>query len=349
MSKIIVTAVGVSGSGKSNAYGAIIQQFSKQRSSHGYYLTACGATREERMRNWGIIDRYANISDGFVAQGTMIGTDFPFAFGGHFRPDIPPYPLLDLPLYDYPGGLLPTMMNDGSPESDRLLHRIANTDVLLLFADANILSEGTVDAQYNPMPARKKIALEINTIFRVLGTEKNQSFVSRPRTVILLLTKCDSNLIPKQLREKNFLGLVNRALQVFDSVIGFCENQPGWKIAIVPTSTCGDGNSRTWRNENGAYQSEMTASPQPYGFDIGLLYGIMCELENRIEFGTDDDAFLPDSIEHQAGFVSKLQWWYIRKYLSGRESEEQMELYQRYATNLHSILDPIKRTQFYEF
>ena len=97
MSKIIVTAVGVSGSGKSNAYGAIMELL-KVRRRDSYYLTACGATPEERIRNSGIINRYADINQGFVSTGTMITTEFPFAFGGHFRPDVPTYPLLDMPL-----------------------------------------------------------------------------------------------------------------------------------------------------------------------------------------------------------------------------------------------------------
>ena len=340
MSKIIVTAVGVSGSGKSNAYGAIMELL-KVRRRDSYYLTACGATPEERIRNSGIIDRYANINNGFVNTGTAVNTEFPFAFGGHFRPDIPTYPLLDLPLIDYPGGLLATMLNQGSDDSSKLLHRIMDTDILLLFADANILSGSS------PEQARQSIAREINTIFEILSTERDNAFVSKPRTVLLLLTKCDSNLIPKQLRDNHFRGLINRALQVFDPTVRFCINQAGWKIAVVPTSTCGNGNANSWRDERGIYHAEMTAPPQPYGFDIALLYGIMHELENRVEIGEDDSDELPDEPERKAGFVSRFQWQHILRRLAGQESE-QMQLYRRYAGNLHSILDPLNGSQIFE-
>lgn len=341
MSKIIVTAVGVSGSGKSNAYGAIIELL-KVRRRDSYYLTACGATPEERIRNSGIINRYADINQGFVSTGTMITTEFPFAFGGHFRPDVPTYPLLDMPLIDYPGGVLKTMLGEGSEESSRLLHRIMDTDVLLLFADANILSEeGGVE------PARQKIALEINTIFEILSTERDTAFVSKPRTVLLLLTKCDSGLIPQELKDNHFHGLVNRALQVFDPTVRFCINQPGWKIAVVPTSTCGDGNSNSWRDEGGIYHSEMTAPPQPYGFDLAILYGVMNELENRVRLGYDDSEEIPEQVERKPGFVSGFQWRHILQRLAGQENE-QISLYRQYAGNLHSILDPLCGSQIIE-
>ena len=341
MSKIIVTAVGVSGSGKSNAYGAIMELL-KVRRRDSYYLTACGATPEERIRNSGIINRYADINQGFVSTGTMITTEFPFAFGGHFRPDVPTYPLLDMPLIDYPGGVLKTMLGKGSEESSRLLHRIMDTDVLLLFADANILSEeGGVE------PARQKIALEINTIFEILSTERDTAFVSKPRTVLLLLTKCDSGLIPQELKDNHFHGLVNRALQVFDPTVRFCINQPGWTIAVVPTSTCGDGNSNSWRDEGGIYHSEMTAPPQPYGFDLAILYGVMNELENRVRLGYDDSEEIPEQVERKPGFVSGFQWRHILQRLAGQENE-QISLYRQYAGNLHSILDPLCGSQIIE-
>ena len=341
MSKIIVTAGGVSGSGKSNAYGAIMELL-KVRRRDSYYLTACGATPEERLRNSGIINRYADINQGFISTGTMITTEFPFAFGGHFRPDVPTYPLLDMPLIDYSGGLLKTMLNEESEEASRLLHRIIDTDVLLLFADANILSEeGGVE------PARQQIALEINTIFEILSTERDTDFVSKPRTVLLMLTKCDSSLVPQTLKDNHFHGLVNRALQVFDPTVRFCINQPGWKIAVVPTSTCGDGNSNSWRDNNGVYHSEMTAPPQPYGFDIGILYGVMNELENRVRLGYDDSEEPPEQIEHKSGFVSKFQWRHILQRLAGQENE-QISLYRQYVGNLHSILDPLCGTQIIE-
>ncbi|HBI64595.1 MAG TPA: hypothetical protein DDX51_05710 [Clostridiales bacterium] len=340
MSKIIVTAIGVSGSGKSNAFGAIIELL-KVRRRDSYYLTACGATPEERIRNSGRIDRIANINKGFV-NPTMIENEFPFAFGGHFRPDVPTWPLLDLPLLDYPGGLLQTMLEDGSEESDRLLHRIMDTDVLLLFADANILSE-----EDGEEVAQQKIAREINTIFEILGTDRDTAFVSRPRTVVLLLTKCDSNLIPKELRENSFRGLINRALRVFSTTVNFCINQPNWKIAIVPTSTCGDGNSKTWRDADGTYHAQMTAPPQPYGFDLAILYGIMSELDNRIRLGYDGSDAAPARLEHKKGVVSRLQWRHILSRLSAQESE-QFELYRLYSANLHSILDPLAGTQLFE-
>ena len=342
MSKIIITSIGVSGSGKSNAYGAIIELL-KVRRRDNYYITSCGKTPAERLRNSGVINRYADISHGFISKGTLITTEFPFAFGGHFRPDIPTYPLLDLPLIDYPGGTLNTMLDQGSQASDQLLHRIMNTDVLLLFADANILSDPSLSIEQ----AREKIALEINTIFEILDTERDEVFLSKPRTVVLMLTKCDSNLIPDELRDNHFRGLINRALQVFDPTIRFCIDHPRWKIAVVPTSVCGDGNSVTQKTDGDQYISEMTASPQPYGFDIGILYGIMTELEHRVALGYDDSDAPPEEIEQKPGFVASFQWKHILQRLTTHE-DEQIELYRRYVGNLHFVLDPLMGTQLFE-
>ena len=91
----------------------------------------------------------------------------------------------------------------------------------------------------------------------------------------------------------------------------------------------------------------MIASPQPYGFDIGILYGIMTELEYRVALGYDDSDAPPETIESKPGFVSSFQWKHILQRLTSQE-DEQIELYRRYAGNLHFVLDPLLGTQIFE-
>ena len=81
----------------------------------------------------------------------------------------------------------------------------------------------------------------------------------RQRTVILMLTKCDSNLIPEQLAADDFQGLMARAATVFSPIVRVCE-QNNWPFAIVPTSACGNGNSYTRREDFGRYESSLDAA-----------------------------------------------------------------------------------------
>lgn len=56
---------------------------------------------------------------------------------------------------------------------------------------------------------------------------EDSEFTRRQRTVMLMLTKCDSNLIPEDLAADDFQGLMARAATVFSPIVRVCE-QNNW-------------------------------------------------------------------------------------------------------------------------
>lgn len=338
MKQVRMTFIGVSGSGKTNAIGSIWKQFSTQ-APHNFHMYVGGTDRSARARIAGDLDRYAEIDENFVSAGTAIGKEIPVCFRGAFAPDLPTEPLVQLDLYDYPGGWLGDITGTGSSNSSQLLDRIAYSDILMLFADANVLT----DPNLSMAQITKQVAGNINTIFNTLATDANDIFFNRPRTVQILLTKCDSELIPEELRKDNFLGLINRALEVFQPVVNFCRNcSNAWNCAVIPTSTCGNGHSHTYRTNDGVVVSKMTAAPEPYGFDLAVLYGICRELEYRMNERTDLCAGMPEELASGENMVSSWKWKYIVKRM-GFLSRDRRALYDQYIAQLRQIIDPMCR------
>lgn len=338
MKQVRMTFIGVSGSGKTNAIGSIWKQFSTQ-APHNFHLYVGGSERSARARLAGDLDRYADIDENFVSSGTATGKKIPVCFRGTFAPDLPTEPLFALDLYDYPGRWLEEITGSGSSNSAKLLDRIAFSDILMLFADANVLT----DPNLSIAQITKRTASNINTIFNTLATDADDTFFNRPRTVQILLTKCDSELIPEEFRKDRFIGLINRALEVFQPVVNFCRNcSNAWNFAVIPTSTCGNGHSHTYRTEDGVVVSKMTAAPEPYGFDLAVLYGICRELEYRMREKSDLCAGMPETIASGKNMVSSWKWNYIIK-RTGLLSRSRSALYAQYIAQLKQVIDPMCR------
>ena len=144
--------------------------------------------------------------------------ELPLALCVGYRQGLPTWPILNAPIRDYAGGIVKTiasgMRDDVDYErrmnAENLMNAILSSDVLMLLADANILSE-----QAGPNGSLDKIeealARDIDDIFMSYVETEDSEFTRRQRTVILMLTKCDSNLIPEQLAADDFQGLMARA------------------------------------------------------------------------------------------------------------------------------------------
>lgn len=245
------------------------------------------------------------------------------------------------PIRDYAGGIVKTiasgMRDDVDYErrmnAENLMNAILSSDVLMLLADANILSE-----QAGPNGSLDKIeealARDIDDIFMSYVETEDSEFTRRQRTVILMLTKCDSNLIPEQLAADDFQGLMARAATVFSPIVRVCE-QNNWPFAIVPTSACGNGNSYTRREDFGRYESSLdpNCGMQPYGFDLAFLYGLMSELQYRATNKIDDSAET-----HRTEELNREQRAAVVK-ISRKEQEAKWKLYRETAQYLQDHLE----------
>lgn len=342
MSNITFTMLGLSGTGKTHACKSLFYMMERDKSDHKIYLTATGDTVQEKLQNMHFIRNYApDTRDQFTCSGTEGVWELPLALCVGYRQGLPTWPILNVPIRDYAGGIVQTiasgMRDDVDYErkmnAENLMNAILSSDVLMLLADANILSEeagpnGSLDK------IKDALARDINNIFMSYVETKDSEFTRRQRTVILMLTKCDSNLIPEELSADDFQGLMARAVTVFGSIVRVCE-QNDWPFAIVPTSACGNGNSYTRREDFGRYESTLDPScgMQPYGFDLAFLYGLMSELQYRATNKIDDSAEIYNTEQmkrEQRAEVNKA---------SRKEQEAKWKLYRETAQYLQNHLE----------
>ncbi len=342
MSNITFTMLGLSGTGKTHACKSLFYMMERDKSDHKIYLTATGDTVQEKLQNMHFIRNYApDTRDQFTCSGTEGVWELPLALCIGYRQGLPTWPILNVPIRDYAGGIVQTiasgMRDDVDYErkmnAENLMNAILSSDVLMLLADANILSEeagpnGSLDK------IKDALARDINNIFMSYVETKDSEFTRRQRTVILMLTKCDSNLIPEELSADDFQGLMARAVTVFGSIVRVCE-QNNWPFAIVPTSACGNGNSYTRREDFGRYESTLDPScgMQPYGFDLAFLYGLMSELQYRATNKIDDSAEIYNTEQmkrEQRAEVNKA---------SRKEREAKWKLYRETAQYLQNHLE----------
>ena len=150
MSSITFTMLGLSGTGKTHACKSLFYMMERDKSDHKVYLTATGKTVQEKLQNTHFIRNYApETRDQFTCSGTEGVWELPLALCVGYRQGLPTWPILNAPIRDYAGGIVKTiasgMRDDVDYErrmnAENLMNAILSSDVLMLLADANILSE----------------------------------------------------------------------------------------------------------------------------------------------------------------------------------------------------------------
>lgn len=349
MSSIVrVTMLGLSGAGKTHVCKSLYQMMEQKNSDYGMFLTAYGKDSDEITENIKFLRKYApETRNHFTKEGTEGVWELPMALCATYRDSLPKAPVLHVPVLDYAGGIVKTMANGIRTERDsetrknaeRLKKSIFEADIIMLLADANILSENArPDAPIEEI--EKAIAEDINDIFSAFVQSPDQEFVRRPRTVLLLLTKCDSQLIAPRLKNNNYAGLIARARTVYEPIIDMCDRLK-WPFAVVTTSACGEGNATTVRRGFGQYVADLKPGRwmNPYGFDIAFLYGLMKELEYRVKHKKID---VTTSVTNVQG-ASRTQKKEVER-LKGRELKAQLRLYQEMCTIIDAeVKDALNR------
>lgn len=330
MSSVVrVAMLGLSGAGKTHVCKSLYQMLEERNSDYGMYLTAYGKTNREILENKNFLRNYApETRNHFTKVGTEGVWELPIALCVTYRAGLPMTPVLKIPILDYAGGIVKTVasgMKAGDSESRRNAERLSTSifeaDIIMLLADANILSEDArPDAPLEDI--EKAIAEDINDIFSAFVESPDQKFVRRPRTVLLLLTKCDSQLIAPSLKNNKYAGLIARARCVFAPIVRMCQRLE-WSFAVVTTSACGEGNAITERLGFGQYVADLKSGRrmEPYGFDAAFAYGLMRELEYRVNRQMDTHT----SATNMEGLSKKQQEEVER--LSRRELKAQLRLY----------------------
>ena len=175
---------------------------------------------------------------------------------------------------DYRGGCIDDLFGTSQPEEEvtSLLGHIAVSNGVMVFCDAVSIAQYSENQAFRWTGARNVI--QLLELF-------SHHFPNSTLSVVVVLTKADSDLIPDELRKSNFEGLVSKTKSVFRDLGRLCEvNRPRWRGGIVPVGVVGVGNveseicdSKDFRRPN-TVTTKIVASPEPFNVEHPLFYTI---------------------------------------------------------------------------
>ena len=196
---------------------------------------------------------------------------------------------------DYRGGATVSAKDkEQFEETAQLIETMENADIIRIFV------EGPVLYTYRDNLEKAKVvtgANIYNQYFSVLNKVSRKENVS----VVVTITKCDSDVIPADYRSNGFLELKKLAVQVFDVIFCYAHNlteEHNWSFSLVPVSACQPGTTKSEFNEQyGTYFCTPKAGSKfiPQNICLSYLMGICMHMESRmktiqraIKFYTDD-------------------------------------------------------------
>lgn len=289
MERIKITMLGISGSGKTSFFSGL------------YHSLIAGTVKSKDKTTMvnligldddGGIDRLTGLSTAQIMEqykisnvmgnreGTWEISDFNFKLEIIDRQskqyEVP------IHIYDYRGGLLQvTRDEDEKEEAEILMTKVINSHVLLIMADAIQLTNNA----HNSVRRKEKTGADkINTIMKSLIKSMRKESV----TVLLLLTKSDSEKIDQSYKMDGYKKMRELAKETFDSVFAYSEllkKERNWNFGIVPITAVGEGNVNTRYIEGASRficELKNDADPQQKNIDNALLYSVYQTLKNRM-------------------------------------------------------------------
>lgn len=182
---------------------------------------------------------------------------------------------------EYRGGATTDVRNkEELEETGTLIKHLQDSDVIRIFAEAPVLYMNRNDIE----KAKKTIGASLyNQYFSLLYKKSTKTSVS----VVLVLTKCDNEIISPEYRENGYSLLKKLAIKVFDTVFVFAgkmHNKSMWSFSIIPVSACEVGASTSKYNEE--YETyfaipKADAKLIPKNIDVSYLLGICLHLESK--------------------------------------------------------------------
>lgn len=316
---VSISVLGGSGVGKTNMFGGIDQAFmsSNVGGTNKVVVKAIPSRYDPKFSIEGTemspllceevmekLDPRRNMAvqkDGVIrkaASGTTETTHFymDYKFLSSFEKSS-----LTVKYQDYKGGLISYRGNGLVDEESRkerveeskiIMNNLYESEICLLLID------GIKLAQYrNNDDMRKQMtgAFDINRIMNVVMDGERRGI-----TIIVMITKTDSDMIPEDLKENNFEGLYKLALDTLDPIKDQSEYMAAnynWNFSIIPVTAIGKGNSVT-KKIDGVETSVIkeNANIKQENIDIAVLYGIKSALSERVKVLTNSIATCENQI-----------------------------------------------------
>lgn len=234
-----ITMLGKSGSGKTTYMLALREMLDCGRREEEFYMTPSANSLSDNIylsSNW---EQFTFEYINYVfPSGTQKTTLFPFDL--YHRNDL----VSSFQWIDYRGGILDDIFSPDTEaekrkkeEKEELLGHIAMSNGVLLFADAVTLTN------YSNLKDRER-----HSGAKVLNRLIQQFSIHYPNnspTIVIVLTKADSDLIDNKWKVDNYSALLKLGKEVFHEVIYQFSLHPSWIGGIVAAGSIGEGNVKS--------------------------------------------------------------------------------------------------------
>ena len=274
-----VTMVGQSGSGKTTYMAALHEMLGANRVADSFYITPRASSFEEGIAEEGRFDDVSFGKRNFqFPNGTQQTTLWTFDFFHRERL------VCGFEWIDYRGGIVNELFNQDDDQRsiedrEELLGHIRLSSAVLLFADSITLTHYS-----NPRQRRiQSGARAINNLLRQYALH----YSDRPLTVVIVLTKADSDLIDPEWKEDNFEKLTEAGLDAFNEVAAVVQSgkNQGWAGGIVAVGSVGEGAVRSHLRPSDHFadpptvKTEIVGFPEPVNAYHPLFFALGTELD----------------------------------------------------------------------
>jgi hypothetical protein len=319
--------LGISGSGKTSYMAGLAQRMCNS-GVMGITISPTAETSEASAVARSNFSRvqFANNKFQFPA-GTMSTTNWNFALaraGKH---------VCHFDWVDFRGGFIDQLHTgvdtDKKGDIEGFLSYAQASDGILVFVDMiqayRLRDDQDAFEHFSRLPA----------IFRFLidTTSTRRSMTVSPKSLVIVGTKADSDLLPKDLQTENFSGL-NELLrrQIFRYAAPLLSS--GWKIAVCSVGAVGLGKVTSTEAasdsvlEPPTVVTKITGMPSPINVEVPLLYCLLHELRKIVDLGSSRIAHNEDLAARARG-EKGLGDWMISLLTKAPSAAEQLIDYER--------------------
>jgi hypothetical protein len=278
-----ITMIGKSGSGKTTFMAGMYEVFGLGRVA-GFYIAPTATDFKTSVIGMNEFDQLSFRNRNFnFPPGTTRTTSWLFDLVHNSRV------VANFEWIDYRGGILEDIYNANlasdaklQNQVNELMGHIVMSDAIILFADSILLSLYKTPAER----ANHTGANLINQIIRHYATYGHK----KELTIVIALTKADSDSIPRSWKENDYSVLLNAGREVFHEVVSLCKlNAPGWVGCILPVGCIGEGNTEStiiplsdFRKPIGV-TTKIINYPQPMNLEHVLFFCLGCTLHRMRE------------------------------------------------------------------
>ena len=214
-------------------------------------------------------------------------------------------------LTDYRGGLLSLKYNQLNEtdisESQMYMEDLSTSEIIIIPID------GIKLAQHMDNDYRRKKATGADRINALMNAVMKKPI--NGVSVMVVVTKVDSDRIPFELKENNYSDLCSLACKTIDSIwvnAGHMRTKYDWNFSVVPCTAIGEKNSiTTYIPETDDYICSIrsNANIKQQNIDIAFIHAIGSALKSRVNKLDRDiaeyDKKIHESIGHMGLFTRK--------------------------------------------